>query len=151
MPSKGTKLTAEIARLRAQGLSDGQIGERLAIGKSIVCRNLYESRSKQRLSKLRLQAGLYSLKQVLVGCEVSWRWTETERLKQIEGTSTLTAENIGTIMRNQEKALEMAKAFLGKTFSPEDLARAEKKDDPLRKAREHLDAIQARSVSVQEG
>lgn len=63
-----------------------------------------------------VQASLYALKQVLTSYEVAYRCTERERLKLLEGRSSLTAENIGTLMRSQEKALEMAKAFLGKGF-----------------------------------
>lgn len=117
MPSRGLKHTADIARLRKDGLSDGQIAERLSIGKSIIHRNLYRARTKQRLATLMAKAGLCALKQVLVSCEVEWRWVEGERLKLLEGKSSLTAENIGTLMRSQEKAFDMAKAFLGKTIS----------------------------------
>ncbi len=85
MPSKGTKYTTKIQRLRDKGLSDGQIAERLSIGRSIVTRNLYDYRSKQRLAKLMTQAGLYGLKQVLVSAEVGWRWIEAERLELLEG------------------------------------------------------------------
>ena len=151
MPSKGLKYTAEIERLRKEGLSDGQIAEHLSIGKSIITRNLYQSRTKQRLSKLMTQGGLYSLKQALVSCEVGWRWIEAERLKLLEGKSTLTAENIGTLMRSQEKALEMARAFLGKTFTPEDIAKAEKDDSHLRQARERLKELEAQGGVVNEG
>lgn len=122
MPSKGLKYTAEISRLRAQGLNDGQIAERLAIGKAIVTRNLREVRTQQRLAKLATQAGLYALKQALVSAEVGWRWIEAERLKLLEGKSTLTAEGIGTLLRAQEKALGMARTFLGKNFRPGELS-----------------------------
>ena len=143
MPSQGLKYSHEIARLRAAGLSDGQIAEQLSIGKSIVTRNLYKARTDQRLAKLLTQAGLYSLKQVLVSCEVGWRWIEAERLKLLEGKSTLTAENIGTLMRSQEKAIEMARTFLGKSFSANTLAKAKKDDSSLRQARERLKEIEA--------
>jgi hypothetical protein len=59
----------------------------------------------------------------LVSAEVGLRWVELESVKIIEGKSTLNAENIDTLMRSQEKALEMAKVFLGKTISPENLRR----------------------------
>jgi hypothetical protein len=150
MPSRGLKHSAEIARLRKDGLSDGQISERLSIGKSIIHRNLYRARTKQRLAKLMAQAGLYSLKQVLVSCEVGWRWVEGERLKLLEGTSSLTAENIGTLMRSQEKSLQIARAFLGKTFSPEGLAKAEKEDPRLKKAAERMKALEGHGRTIEE-
>jgi hypothetical protein len=150
MPSRGTKYTKEIERLRAQGLGDARIAERLSVGKSIITRNLADGRTKNRLARLMLQAGLYSLKQALTSCEVGWRWIEGERLKLLEGKSTLTAADLGTIARNQERALEMAKGFLGKAFSPEDMAKAESKDDGLRRAREHVKAIQARAEALKE-
>ena len=136
MPSQGTKYSGEIERLRKQGLSDARIAERLAIGKSIVTRNLHKSRTQQRLGKLLTQAGLYALKQVLVSCEVGWRWMEAERLRLLEGKSTLTAENIGTLMRSQEKALALARAFLGKGFSADELAKAEKQNLELHQVRQ---------------
>ena len=147
MPSKGNKYTTEMQHSRDEGLSDGQIAERLSIGRSIVTRNLYDARSTQRLAKLMTQAGLYALKQVLVSAEVGWRWIEGERLKLLEGKSSLTAENIGTLMRSQEKALEMAKAFLGKTMSPEDLRKAEKQDPRLQRAKERLKQLQGAGMN----
>lgn len=150
MPGKGLKYTDEIARLRNEGLSDAKIAERLSISKSIITRNLHHARTQQRLAKLLEAAGLHALKQVLVSCEVAWRWTEHERIKLLEGKSTLTAENIGTLMRSQDKALEMAKSFLGKAFSPESLAKAERESDTFRQASENLKAIEARRVSVKE-
>lgn len=149
MPSKGTKYTTEIQQLRDEGFSDGQIAERLSIGRSIVTRNLYDDRSKQRLAKLMTQAGLYALKQVLASCEVAYRWTEIERLKQLEGKSSLTAESIGTLMRSQEKALDMAKAFLGKTISPDDLRKAEKQDPRINRAQERLRQLEAKALNGQ--
>ena len=134
MPSRGTRYTAEIERLRKEGLSDAQIAEHLSIGKSIVTRNLSDSRTQQRLAKLMTTAGLHYLKQVLVGAEVGLRWIEAERLKMLEGKSDLTAENLGTLVRNQERALKMARMFLGKNFSPEQLAKAEQSSDPRMKA-----------------
>lgn len=122
MPSRGLKHTKEIARLRAQGLSDGEIAEHLGVGKSIVCRNLYRTRTQQRLARLLGETGLYALKQVLASTEVVYRWTEQERLKLLEGKSGLTAENIGTLVRVQEKSMQLAKALLGKSFRPEELA-----------------------------
>lgn len=150
MPSRGLKYGAEIERLRKEGLSDSQIAERLSIGKSIIGRNLYQTRTKERLTKLTIQAGLYSLKHVLVSAEVNWRWIEEERLKLLEGKSTLTAENIGTLMRSQEKALEMAKAFLGKGFSPEHMTKATEEDPSLRKARERLKELEAQGKVIDE-
>lgn len=147
MPSKGTKYTAEIARLKQQGLKDSQIAERLSVSKSVVVRNLHEARTRQRLGKLATQAGLHALKQVLVSCEIGWRWVEAERLKLLEGTSTLTAENLGTILRSQEKALDMARILLGKSFRPEELARRqENTDDPAMKTA--LEALRAQGVSI---
>lgn len=148
MPSQGLKYTKEIARLREQKLSDAQIAEQLSIGKSIVTRNLHQARTKQRLAKLMTQAGLYALKQVLTSCEVAWRWIEAERLKLLEGKSELTAENVGTLMRSQEKALAMARAFLGKGFSTDDLAKAEKEDPRLRQAHERLRAIESQEANA---
>jgi hypothetical protein len=150
MPSKGTKYTTEIQRLREQGLSDAKIAERLSIGRSIIHRNIYKDRTQQRLAKLMTQAGLYALKQVLVSCEVGWRWVEGERLKLLEGKSSLTAENIGTLMRSQEKALDMAKAFLGKTFSPEGLAKVETADPRLKLARERLQELEGHGRTIEE-
>lgn len=150
MPSRGTKYTAKIEQLRQDGLSDGQIAERLSIGKSIIHRNLYRTRTQQRLAKLMAQAGLYSLKQVLASCEVSWRWIEAERVKLLEGKSTLTAENIGTIQRSQDKALQLAKAFLGKSFSPEALAKTEKHGSPLSEVEKRLKELEARGEIIEE-
>lgn len=154
MPSQGTKYTAEIKRLRQEGLSDAQIAERLSIGKSIIHRNLYRGRTQQRLAKLMAQAGLYSLKQVLVSCEVGWRWLEIERVKLLEGTSTLTAENLGTIQRNQDKALHLAKAFLGKSFSPEALATADSSGhtvtEGMRTAQQRLKELEAKGVTMED-
>jgi hypothetical protein len=89
------------------------------------------------------------LKQVLTTCEVAWRFVEAERLKLLEGKSTLTAENIGTLMRSQEKALELAKGFLGETLTPEDLSKAEKQNDRLEQARRALEDIEARERLLQ--
>lgn len=150
MPSRGLRHSADIARLRKEGLSDGQIAERLSIGRSVIHRNLYRARTKQRLAKLMAQAGLYSLKQVLVSCEVGWRWIEGERLKLSEGKSTLTAENVGTLLRAQEKALALAKTFLGPTFSPADLAKAEKKDPQLERAKQRLKDLEAKGTTIEE-
>ncbi|HMU53961.1 MAG TPA: hypothetical protein PKA61_03090 [Nitrospira sp.] len=122
MPSKGLKYTAEIARLRQQGLTDGQIAEQLSVCKSIVTRNLHKARTQQRIARLLAETGLYSLRQVFASSEVVWRWIEQERLKLLEGKSTLTAENIGTLVRVQEKSMQLAKALLGKSFRPEELA-----------------------------
>jgi hypothetical protein len=149
MPSRGLKYTTAIQQLRDQGLTDTKIAERLSIGRSIVARNLFQSRSKQKLARLMATAGLHALKQVLVSCELGWRWVEAERLKLIEGKSSLTAENIGTLMRSQEKALDMARAFLGKKFTPESLAKAERVDPQLQKARERLEQLQGTRLKNQ--
>lgn len=149
MPSRGLKYSKDIARLRAQGLNDGQIAERLAIGKAIVTRNLREVRTQQRLAKLATQAGLYALKQALVSAEVGWRWIEAERLKLLEGKSTLTSEGIGTLLRAQEKALGMAKVFLGKNFRPGKLSNQkdlDESDDVKRILRE----LEAQGKTVEE-
>lgn len=122
MPSRGLKYTKDIARLRAQGLTDGEIAEQLGVAKSIVCRNLYRTRTQQRLARLLAETGLYALKQVLVSAEITYRWSEQERMKLLEGKSELTAENIGTLVRVQEKSMQLAKALLGKSFRPEELA-----------------------------
>ena len=66
MLGRGTKYSAEIAKLRKAGFSDGQIAERLSVGKSIVHRNLYEARTMQRLAKLMTHAKPYALKHALV-------------------------------------------------------------------------------------
>lgn len=150
MPSRGTRHVKEIERLRGQGLSDAKIAEKLSIGRSIVTRALSKGRSKHRLAQLMMEAGLLSLKQVLASAEVSWRWIELERMRLLEGKSSLTAADLGTIARNQERALQMAKAFLGKAFSPEDLAAAERQSDTIRKAREHLRTLEAQGVAVDE-
>jgi hypothetical protein len=89
MPSRGLKHAKEIAKLRAQGLSDGQIAKRLSVGKSIIARNLFEARTKQRLAKLLTEAGLYSLRQVVASCELSCLWVEIELVKLTEGKSSL--------------------------------------------------------------
>jgi len=142
MPSRGLKYTKAIARLRAQGLSDGEIAKQLGVGKSIVCRNLYRTRTQQRLARLLAETGLYALKQVLVSAEVTYRWTKRERLKLLEGKSTLTAENVGTLVRVQEKSLQLAKALLGKSFRPEELAdRRDNGDDNDEDARKALEFI----------
>ena len=150
MPSQGLKRSAEIARLRKAGLSDAQIAHRLAIGKSIIHRNLSKSRIKERLAALLTTAGLQSLKAVLVTAEVSLRWLELERVKLLEGKSTLSAENIGTLMRVQEKSLVTAKAFLGKTLSLEGLAKAEKQDPRLKRAKDLLRELEAKGQVIEE-
>lgn len=150
MPSKGTRYTKEIERLRAKGLSDARIAEKLSIGRSVVTRNLSESRTQRRLAALVMQAGLYSLKQVLVSSEVAWRHIEGERLRQLEGKSTLTASDVGTLLRNQERALHLAKAFLGKNFSPADVAKAEKMSSALLRAQETLRELEAEGRVVNE-
>jgi hypothetical protein len=151
MPGKGLRHSAEIAKLRQAGLSDAQIAHRLAIGKSIIHRNLSKSRTKERLAILLSTAGLQSLKAVLVAAEVSLRWLEVERIKLLEGTSALSAENIGTLMRVQEKSLVTAKAFLGKSFSAENLGKAQEVDQHLIQAKERLKMLQAKGRVIEEG
>jgi hypothetical protein len=150
MPSKGLRHSADIAELRKAGLSDAQIAHRLAIGKSIIHRNLAKSRTKERLATLLATAGLQSLKAVFVSAEVCLRWLELERVKVLEGTSALSAENVGTLMRVQEKSLVTAKAFLGKTFSAEGLAKEETPDPRLIRARDRLKELQAQGRVIEE-
>lgn len=113
MPSRGLRYTKDIAKLRAQGRSDAEIAEQIGIAKSIVHRNLHRTRTQQRLARILADTGLYALKQVLASTEVVYRWTEQERLKLLEGQSQLTAENVGTLVRMQDKNLLLAKALLG--------------------------------------
>lgn len=122
MPSRGLRYTKDIAKLRAQGRSDAEIAEQIGIAKSIVHRNLHRTRTQQRLARILADTGLYALKQVLASTEVVYRWTEQERLKLLEGQSQLTAENVGTLVRMQDKNLLLAKALLGKSFRPGELA-----------------------------
>lgn len=153
MPSRGLKYSAEIARLRQQGLTDGQIAEQLSVCKSIVTRNLHKARTQQRLAHMLAETGLYALKHVLTSSEVVYRWIERERMKLLEGKSALTAENIGTLVRVQEKSMQLAKALLGKSFRPEDLASRRAggggggDDDEAKRA---LQAIESRGGAVDE-
>jgi hypothetical protein len=53
-------------------------------------------------------------------------------------------------MRVQEKSLVTAKAFLGKTFSAEGLAKEEIPDPRLIRARDRLKELQAQGRVIQE-
>lgn len=144
------QLMQEIDRLKEIGLTIPQIAQTLGAVQRTAVRNLYDSRARHAARKALDQGCLNSLVAVAEISEIVLLELGNMKIHALAGTLNLTPEQIGTLQRAAEKAIETAKILAGKdpTKLAPDKPGPTTQPSALDRARANLQALEAKHAST---